>query len=358
WFPKYRATIVGIIAAGFGCGALIFTPIQTFIINPNSLTDLTDPSIMARVPDAFLILGGVMLGLQIIGFIICRERKVVDTEEAVDQSASENDSKINQDEEYANAANSVKLVQKSYTLKEALQTIDFYLLWFIFFCNVYGGDVCLGDRYLSIIATLSSAFNALGRVLWGLIVDHFSFKCPYGVLTFIWAVLFATFPAIGISSSSSSASAGANVTSPCANVTVPSALPYIYPVWVFSLFFLLAGHFVISPGAAGRIFGPENMATIYGLIFFATAPSSLGLAAIISQFQIAGKWIEVYESAAALCLISFTLSLFLKDKSGTCARASDICARACNVCRPIADEDEEKADGKYDADYFTDVPEI
>ncbi|VDL92921.1 unnamed protein product, partial [Schistocephalus solidus] len=261
WFPKYRATIVGIIAAGFGCGALLFTPIQTSIINPQGLKNLTDQP-----------------------------------------------------------------VQKSYTLKEALRTIDFYLLWFIFFCNVYGTEKELGDHYLSIIATLSSAFNALGRALWGIIVDHFSFKCPLGILTVLWAVLFATFPAIGTS----------------------SVFLYIYPVWVFALFFLLAGHFVIMPGACTRIFGPKNMATLYGLIFFATAPSSLLLSAIISQFTIDGKWIEVYLSAAAICLISFILSIFLTDKNGTCTKITDICARACDVCRPISVDEEEIPDEKYD----------
>ncbi len=44
----------------------------------------------------------------------------------------------------------------------------------------------------------------------------------------------------------------------------------LYPIWVFLLYFLLAGHFVLMPGAAGRMFGPKDMPTIYGLIFAAT----------------------------------------------------------------------------------------
>ncbi|BHF76182.1 hypothetical protein SprV_0501928000 [Sparganum proliferum] len=355
WFPKYRATIVGLIAAGFGCGALLFTPIQTKIINPNGLKNLTDPTIKAKVPNAFLILGGLMLGLQVVGFIICRERKAADKTPPNDFNASEKSAQIKEDSSYAKHeimesttmevsekdAESemnvnVKPVQKSYTLKEALRTIDFYLLWFIFFCNVipttllsstykvYGAEKNLDDQYLSIIATLSSAFNALGRVLWGFIVDKFSFKCPLGFLTVLWALFFATFPAIGSS----------------------SVLKYIYPIWVFALFFLLAGHFVILPGACGRIFGPGNMATLYGLIFFATAPSSLLLSAIISQFTIDGQWIAVYLSAAALCLVSFTLSIFLKDKNGTCTAVTNLCTKACNICRPIV-EDEEKSPENY-----------
>nr|VZH92706.1 unnamed protein product [Spirometra erinaceieuropaei] len=291
WFPKYRATIVGLIAAGFGCGALLFTPIQTKIINPNGLTNLTDPTIKAKVPNAFLILGGLMLGLQVVGFSICRERKAADKTPPNASNASEMSSQINEKSSYANHDTK----------------------------PVYGAESNLDDHYLSIIATLSSAFNALGRVLWGIIVDKFSFKCPLGFLTVLWALFFATFPAIGSS----------------------SVLKYIYPIWVFALFFLLAGHFVILPGACGRIFGPGNMATLYGLIFFATAPSSLLLSAIISQFTIDGQWIAVYLSAAALCLVSFTLSIFLKDKNGTCTAVTNICTNACNVCRPIVEDEEE-----------------
>lgn len=154
----------------------------------------------------------------------------------------------------------------SYTVFEALKSPDFYLLWFSMLFGVvtvtlqsstfkaYGKWYIPDDQYLTAIATTSSAFNFLGRITWGIISDKFSFKCPMNILYISWAIMQATFPFISQS----------------------SAFNVLYPIWVFILYFQLAGHFVLAPAAAGRIFGPRYLSTIYGLIFFANVSSDLG----------------------------------------------------------------------------------
>ncbi|KAH8864049.1 oxalate/formate antiporter [Schistosoma japonicum] len=120
WFPEKRGLIVGIIVSGFGLGALVFSPIQTALINPtnikvdnvtrqlefmnkvgefkilskmnllanqifqkclatesqikNKSSHFTDVELLGRVPRTLLILGGILLGIQIIGFILLRPR--------------------------------------------------------------------------------------------------------------------------------------------------------------------------------------------------------------------------------------------------------------------------------------------
>ncbi|OON14375.1 transporter, major facilitator family protein [Opisthorchis viverrini] len=80
WFPARRGLVVGLTVAGFGMGALVFTPVQTAFINPhNVLVDnvtrqFTDKDVLDRVPKVFLLLGGILLGLQIIGFCLLRQR--------------------------------------------------------------------------------------------------------------------------------------------------------------------------------------------------------------------------------------------------------------------------------------------
>ncbi|VDL91869.1 unnamed protein product [Schistocephalus solidus] len=37
WFPEHSGLIVGLIAAGFGLGAFVFTPIQLKYVNPNNI---------------------------------------------------------------------------------------------------------------------------------------------------------------------------------------------------------------------------------------------------------------------------------------------------------------------------------
>ncbi|EUB54154.1 oxalate:formate antiporter [Echinococcus granulosus] len=84
---------------------------------------------------------------------------------------------------------------KSHTVGEAMKCIDFYLLWGIVFLDIisvvlltstykiYGLQSKFDDQFLSAVATVSAAFNCLGRVFWGFMVDRFSSKCPSALLT-------------------------------------------------------------------------------------------------------------------------------------------------------------------------------
>ena len=74
----------------------------------------------------------------------------------------------------------------------------------------------------------------------------------------MWVVLYTSFPYV--------AGAGA--------VAAGKAL---YAIWVFGLFFSLSAHFVVIPATCTRVFGPANMATIYGLIYFASVSSYCAL---------------------------------------------------------------------------------
>ncbi|CAH8566160.1 unnamed protein product [Schistosoma turkestanicum] len=146
WFPKRRGLVVGLIVGGFGLGALVFTPIETALINPNNVPVdaktryYNNPDVLDRIPVAFLILGGILLGLQIIGLILLRPKPP----------------KI-----------------------------------------LFGHQYIDNDQFLSIVATFSSLFNAGGRVIWGAIVDRISFKIPMMIMLVIWAIVLFSFPHIG-----------------------------------------------------------------------------------------------------------------------------------------------------------------
>nr|CDS31341.1 oxalate:formate antiporter [Hymenolepis microstoma] len=342
WFPKHRSMIVGFIAAGYGLGALVFTPIQTALINPNNNPDFNAPDVSDRIPNALLVLGGIVLGMQIIGIIITREYKPESVEISLDFTDSISNITYAEEslEDYLSYDSYFEKTTKtvnpkpvaSYTVFEALKCLDFYFLWLVMLFGVvpvtlqtstfkaYGKEYISDDQYLSAIATTSSAFNCFGRIIWGVIADRFSFKCPMNILYICWASMLATFPFI------------------CQSLAFKS----LYPVWVFVLFFLLAGHFVLAPAAAGRIFGPRYLSTIYGLIFFANAPGTLILSGVISQFQINGKWADVYLSCMGACLLSLTFSLFMKDENGTCMKPTQFLSGMFDSCRhPPASADGE-----------------
>ncbi|KAM3173125.1 hypothetical protein ACTXT7_013111 [Hymenolepis weldensis] len=334
WFPNSRATVVGIIASGFGLGALIFIPIQKDIIQPNNLD---------TIPRAFLILGSIVLGLEIIGALLLREKstkKNIDFDNATDGDTTMKH--FSEEKEEISTVNG----PRSYTVKQALRSIDFYILWFIVFLDIipvvlltstykiFGFDIGFQEDFLTPIATCTAVFNCLGRVFWGFMVDKFSLKCPMVTFLFIWAAVFFSFPYVG-------------------NGSKAAGQP-LYAIFTFILFFSLSAHFVIIPTACNRIFGPQYMATIYGIIYFATgqedafssaitpgeSPSALITASIVSGTKLQGRWIEVYSSCGAACVIALILSLFLRDKDAKCLGFTNrICANACNPCRKGLDVD-------------------
>ncbi|VDN98645.1 unnamed protein product [Rodentolepis nana] len=113
WFPKQRTLITGMIVGGFGLGALVFTPIQTVYINPNNLmvnneTKLFDNSeLLDKVPMAFLVLGGSLAALQLIGILLLNEKpepnKIGDGKNAKQEEGNEIKSLVYGDAE-SNAA--------------------------------------------------------------------------------------------------------------------------------------------------------------------------------------------------------------------------------------------------------------
>ncbi|VDM20766.1 unnamed protein product [Hydatigera taeniaeformis] len=78
-------------------------------------------------------------------------------------------------------------------------------------------------------------------------------NCPMLCFLLLWSVTFITYPYV---------TAG------------PAGRP-LYAIWVFVLFFSLSAHFVVVPGTCTRVFGHVHMATIYGLVYFATVSALL-----------------------------------------------------------------------------------
>ena len=75
WMPRWKGVMAGLVLAGFGLGALVFTPVQTVFINPhNRRADndglFLDSEVLDRVPSVFLLLGGIYIVLQVVGSLL------------------------------------------------------------------------------------------------------------------------------------------------------------------------------------------------------------------------------------------------------------------------------------------------
>ncbi|OON17356.1 transporter, major facilitator family protein, partial [Opisthorchis viverrini] len=261
WFPSKRALVVGLTLAGFGMGSLVFTPIQTAFINPNNekvdsvKMVFTDQSLLDRVPLCPLLCGGILLGLQIIGFGLMRERPEKVTHEEVNEKYDEGE------EEKQDKLKLAEIQEINMAPKEALTCVDFYLCCLIMCLiavpvtiissayKLFGQEYIFDDQFLSGVATASSVFNALGRVAWGAIADRASFKFPLCILLSVWTAFLITFPHLYHAGE--------------------EALKGLYATWVFIIWFCLSGVFVLMPAGAATLFGQKYMATNYGIIFAA-----------------------------------------------------------------------------------------
>ncbi|CAH8669669.1 unnamed protein product [Schistosoma rodhaini] len=290
WFPKRRFLIVGLVVGGFGLGALVFTPLQTALINPNNTpvnptTKLfDDPELLDRIPRAFLILGGVLISGQIVGFLLMSEKKLKDKPDSL---------KVN--------TNQVNIPPK-----QLFRKIDFYLLWIIMFLiiipitiitsayKLFGQEYISDDKYLSIVASITALFNAGGRIMWGAIVDRISFKIPLCIVLILWAIILFTFPHIG-------------------GIPMPG-LKAAYAIWVWVLFLILSGVFVIMPGGTGNIFGPTYFAINYGIVFTGFTVGSI-LCSVVSMFIHApNPYLVQFTGCGGVCLLAFLFAIWIEDK--------------------------------------------
>ena len=80
WLPKWKGLASGIVLAGDGLSALIFVSVQTVYINPDNLSPNYSPSenvisesyfaqeaLIGRVPNFFLLQGGILAVMQLLG---------------------------------------------------------------------------------------------------------------------------------------------------------------------------------------------------------------------------------------------------------------------------------------------------
>ncbi|XP_018654068.1 putative oxalate:formate antiporter [Schistosoma mansoni] len=164
-----------------------------FHTNSNSTNQsqrFNDPDVLDRLPSAFLILGGILLSIQVIGFALLRPKP---TSKRVSGSNTGNPSCSPKASSSLNDKSGLSR-EINISPKQVFRYIDFYLLWCIMFCDIipitiitsayklFGQTFISDDRFLSAVATASSLFNCAGRIIWGEIVDRVSFKTVGSVL--------------------------------------------------------------------------------------------------------------------------------------------------------------------------------
>jgi len=237
WFPDRRGFITGLAVAGFGGGAALTGPIASNLMLPS------------------LKLNGTFLVLGIVYFV------VVEVAAQFFRRAPEG---------YAPAGwtpsvqlQSIRSTRED-TLKEALSSPRWYVLWLILALNVTAGAALisvaapLAHDFTGVALTTASAlvvtisiFNGVGRLFWGWVSDFIGRPFTFLSLFVIQIVTFALMPLIGQGQ---------------------FALLFI-PASIIGLCY--GGGFGTMPAFAADFFGPKNAGTIYGVMLTAWSAGAI-----------------------------------------------------------------------------------
>ena len=244
WFPERRGLMTGVAVAGYGAGALIFSPIAARLIQTSG------------IPATFWIFGVVYLIL-----VVAAAQFYANPPEGWAPAGWRPTSAVAKSATKAN-----------FTVGEAMSTWQFWLLWFMLFVNVSAGIMIISQAspiaqqlagMSAIVAAgmvgLISIFNGVGRVFWAWVSDMIGRANVFFLLYAIQAVIFFLLPRVH-------------------NVTAFSAM--------FAIIGLCyGGAFGTMPSFTADFFGPKYMGGIYGWILLAWGAGAIPSPILIAHVR-------------------------------------------------------------------------
>jgi OFA family oxalate/formate antiporter-like MFS transporter len=303
WFPDKRGLITGLAVAGFGAGALVFTPIAKSIIASKG------------VMPTFMYLGIIFFVAVVIG------AQLMINPPAGYKPAGWNPP--------APAAGAPAAAKADYTWNEMLKTPQFWLLWVTYFAGCTAGLMVImnvtniwqsfgmlglfdGSKavakpdYDGIVAAAAAAvmvvaiLNAAGRIAWGKISDSLGRKKTLMIMFIIAGAAMLVLNWLS---------------------TYP-----LYLCGVSVIGFCFGGFLALYPAVTADYFGTKNVGANYGWMFMAYGAGGLfgpwlapKLMKITQQIPVegakgfdAGNYMTAFVISGVLCILSAVLITVVK----------------------------------------------
>ena len=167
------------------------------------------------------------------------------------------------------------IADRSVTRNQAIQTVQFYLLWGILFINVTAGIGILAQAspmmqdmfhqtplQAAAVVSLISVFNASGRFLWASVSDYIGRRNTYTIFFVVQFVLFLLIPRLAASGNW-----------------------IVFEVSLFTVFTMYGGGFATIPAFLADIFGPDNVGAIHGALLTAWSAAAVVGPVIITELS-------------------------------------------------------------------------
>lgn len=261
WFPEKKGFITGISVGAFGCGSLIFKSIILYLIANKG------------VSETFLYIGIIYGILTIIGAQLLKVPSISTSKSVVANTDTSN-----------------------FSTKEMISTLQFYVLWIMYFFGCISGLMVIGlakDIGIELVkltpATAANAvamialFNAGGRLGWGIISDKLgrvkSFLIMY-VMTAVAMIIMST-------------------------ITMNFV---IFFACIAVIAFSFGGFLAVYPSVSADYYGTKNLGVNYGLLL-----QAYGIAALVGPIVASSLGLtKSFLLAAILSIIAAALTFLVK----------------------------------------------
>ena len=301
WFPDRRGMATGMAIMGFGGGAFLAGYLNVFFMD------------RLGVANTVMTLGATYLAIMLIG------SRLLERPPAGWKPAG-----------WTPAAVTRKMItDRSVTRNEAIQTVQFFLLWGILFINVTAGIGILAQAspmmqdmfhrtplQAATVVSLISIFNASGRFLWASGSDYIGRRNTYSIFFLAQFVLFLLIPPLAASGNW-----------------------MVFQVSLFAVFTMYGGGFATIPAFLADIFGPDNVGAIHGALLTAWSAAAVAGPVIITELSNRAKGalapgadrIHIYDTPlqvlAGLLAVGFVLTLLVRPLRHQQRAAEDPAAR-------------------------------
>ena len=267
WFPDRRGLMTGVAVCGYGAGALVMSPLAAREI------------LAYGVPATFLTLGIVYLAVVVLTAQFYQNPpqgwrpEGWEPRSAVSKAATTYD----------------------FTVKEAMATPQFWLLWFMLFLNVSAGIMVISQASpmaqqlvgltpvtAAGIVGVISIFNGLGRVFWAAVSDFLGRARVYFLLYLIQVGVFFSLPHLHTAA--------------------------LFTAAVATVGLCYGGGFGTMPSFTADFFGAKFMGGIYGWILLAWGAGAVPSPILIARVR---QTTGMYQPAIHVIAIVMVCSLVL-----------------------------------------------
>src|SRR5579863_705815 len=251
WFPDRRGMATGMAIMGFGGGAFLAGYLNVYFMD------------RFGVANTIMALGATYFVIMMIGALLIRRPPDGWKPEGWTPPVNRNQ----------------MITNLQFTRNDALQTVQFYLLWGILFINVTAGIGILAQAspmmqdmfqktalQAAAVVSIISLFNAGGRFFWASSSDYLGRRNTYAIFFIAQVILFLVIPRLAGSGSW-----------------------LLFEAALFVVFTMYGGGFSTIPAFLADMFGAENVGAIHGAVLTAWSAAAIAGPVIITELSNSAK---------------------------------------------------------------------